>query len=207
MTSAPDSAKTENEITIPDDSIKKIDSTLTGISIKTDSVFVKKKSTYEIDPKKSVWYSVLCPGLGQFYNRRYWKLPIVAAGIVSITYSISWNNKYYEAYTKAYRDITDNDDKTDSYKDLLPKGATFSNSYLTTVLKNRQKKYRRQRDLSLIAAGGFYLLCILDAYVDAQLYDFDISDDLTIKAHPAKHINLNTNNPLDNYEISLIYNF
>lgn len=138
------------------------------------------KTLYKPDPSKAIWYSALCPGMGQLYNRRYWKLPIVAAGIVGISYAINWNSKYYVAYTNAYRDISDNNPATQSYLKLLPPGYEFNTSQLTNVLRNRQQKYRRTRDLSYISAVGLYLICILDAYVDAHLYDFDISPDLSI---------------------------
>jgi hypothetical protein len=150
-----------------------------------DTINIHAKDTilqkiYKPDPSKAVWYSALCPGLGQLYNRRYWKLPIIGAGVVGLAYAISWNSKYYNAYTNAYRDISDNDPNTTSYLKLLPKGSSYDVTTLTTVLKNRQQAYRRTRDLSFVSAVGLYLLCLLDAYVDAQLYDFDISPDLSI---------------------------
>ena len=139
------------------------------------------REIYKPDPKKAIWYSALCPGLGQLYNRRYWKLPIVGAGIVGMAYAIGWNGKYYNAYTNAYRDIADNDPNTKSYLALLPKGTNnYNDAQLTTILKNRQQIYRRYRDLSIIGAVGVYLFCLIDAYVDAQLYDFDITPDLSI---------------------------
>lgn len=137
------------------------------------------KAIHKPDPSKAIWYSALCPGLGQLYNRRYWKLPVIAAGIAGISYAINWNSKYYVAYTNAYRDISDNNPTTESYLKLLPPGYEFNTSQLTNILKNRQQKYRRTRDLSYISAVGLYLICILDAYVDAHLYDFDISPDLS----------------------------
>jgi len=141
----------------------------------TDSLVV-----YKPDPQKAIWYSALCPGLGQLYNRRYWKLPIVAAGIVGMAYGISWNQKYYTAYTNAYRDISDDNPNTKSYLDLLSNTTGgYNTSQLTTVLKNRQQSFRRSRDLSIIGAVGIYLVCLIDAYVDAQLYDFDISPELS----------------------------
>jgi len=141
----------------------------------TDSLAV-----YKPDPQKAIWYSALCPGLGQLYNRRYWKLPIVAAGIVGMAYGIGWNQKYYTAYTNAYRDISDDNPNTKSYLDLLSSSAgSYDTSQLTTILKNRQQSFRRSRDLSIIGAVGVYLVCLIDAYVDAQLYDFDISPDLS----------------------------
>lgn len=153
--------------------------------LRTDSNSFQAKDTnlqkiYKPDPAKAVWYSALCPGLGQLYNRRYWKLPIIGAGVVGVAYAIGWNSKYYNVYTNAYRDISDNNPNTTSYLKLLPKGSSYDVTTLTTVLKNRQQAYRRTRDLSFVSAVGLYLICLLDAYVDAQLYDFDISPDLSI---------------------------
>ena len=133
------------------------------------------------DSNKALWFAALCPGLGQIYNRRYWKLPIVAGGIVGVSYAISWNGKYYEAYTYAYRDLIDGDPNTNYFKELIPPGASYSESQLQTVFKNRQQSFRRQRDLSIIVGVGLYLICLLDAYVDAELFTFDISDDLSFE--------------------------
>lgn len=157
--------------------VNKFSDTITSLSVDTASVKI-----YKPDPQKAIWYSALCPGLGQLYNRRYWKLPIVGAGVVGIAYAIGWNGKYYTAYTNAYRDIADDNPNTNSYLDLLPKGYTDYNiSQLTTLIKNRQQIYRRYRDLSIIGAVGVYLICMIDAYVDAQLYDFDMSPDLSFR--------------------------
>jgi len=166
------------------DSITTIAVKATNIQLNTENIAAivvdtTKLVIYKPDPKKAVWYSALCPGLGQLYNRRYWKLPFIGAGIVGLAYAIGWNSKYYDAYTNAYRDIADNDPKTTSYLKLV-RSRNYNVSQLTTVLKNRQETFRRSRDLSYIGAAGVYLLCILDAYVDAQLYDFDISPDLSI---------------------------
>jgi hypothetical protein len=155
--------------------------------IQADSVFtpLPDSMVYKPNPTKAIWYSALFPGLGQLYNKRYWKLPVVAAGVVGISYAIGWNSKYYVAYTNAYRDISDTNPQTTSYLDLLPPGTTtFNTGQLTTILKNRQQKYRRSRDLSYIGAVGLYIICILDAYVDAELYDFDISPDLSLSPLP-----------------------
>ncbi|MCK9311793.1 MAG: DUF5683 domain-containing protein [Bacteroidales bacterium] len=161
----------------PDTLVNKLPDTTTSISADTASVRI-----YKPDPQKAIWYSALCPGLGQLYNRRYWKLPIVGAGVMGIAYAIGWNGKYYTAYTNAYRDIADDNPNTDSYLDLLPKGYTGYNiAQLTTLVKNRQQTFRRYRDLSIIGAVGVYLICMIDAYVDAQLYDFDMSPDLSFR--------------------------
>jgi len=171
-------ALTTDSLIIP---IYGLEKNLLPDTAKALSVDTISREIYKPDPKKAIWYSALCPGLGQLYNRRYWKLPIVGAGIVGMAYAIGWNGKYYNAYTNAYRDIADNDPNTKSYLALLPKGTNnYTEAQLTTVLKNRQQIYRRYRDLSIIGAVGVYLFCLIDAYVDAQLYDFDISPDLSI---------------------------
>ncbi len=133
------------------------------------------------DSNKALWFAALCPGLGQIYNRRYWKLPIVAGGIVGVSYAISWNGKYYTAYTLAYRDLIDNDPSTNYFNEILPPGAHYSESQMQTLFKNRQQSFRRQRDLSIIVGVGLYLICLLDAYVDAELFTFDISDNLSFQ--------------------------
>lgn len=161
---------------------------------------------YKPSPTKAIWYSALCPGLGQLYNRRYWKLPIIGAGIVGIAYAISWNSKEYNAYTNGYRDISDNNPKTTSYTKLLPAGTTvetYGTEYLTSFLKNRQQSYRRYRDISYICAVGLYFICMLDAYVDAQLYDFDISPDLTVMPQTSSPFFSGTKN----IGFSLAFNF
>jgi len=161
---------------ISDDLTIHLPDTAKVVSADTSSLVV-----YKPDPQKAIWYSAICPGLGQLYNRRYWKLPIVGAAIVGVAYAIGWNQKYYNAYTNAYRDISDEDPNTKSYMNLLPASYTESDALqLSTVFKNRQQIYRRSRDLSFIGAVGVYLICMIDAYVDAQLYDFDISPDLSL---------------------------
>lgn len=141
-------------------------------SLATDSVFCP-------DSNKALWLSALCPGLGQIYNRSYWKLPIIAAGTVGITYAIRWNDKYYNAYTDAYHDLLDDDPTTNYFEKIVP--PSYAGSQLNTLLKNRQQQFRRQRDLCIIIAAGLYLVNMLDAYVDAELFNFDISDDLSFE--------------------------
>lgn len=148
------------------------------MAINPDTATIAASDTAEFKPvtQKSLWYAALFPGLGQIYNRRYWKLPIVAGGAVGITYAITWNNKYYEAYTYAYRDLNDNDPNTNYHIKLLGEDAASKSSLIT----NRQQTFRRQRDLSIIIGVLFYGLCVLDAYVDAELFNFDITDDISL---------------------------
>lgn len=147
------------------------------------------------DPSRTTWLAVIVPGLGQIYNRSYWKLPIVYGAFMGCAYAISWNGRMYDDYKEAYRDIlTDAELSTDparSYNAILPPGYTIESmggrSQYTSTLNSRQNRYRRYRDLSIAATIGVYILSIIDAYVDAQLFDFDISPDLSLNIEPQLH--------------------
>lgn len=144
------------------------------------------------DPMKAVWLSALVPGLGQIYNRRYWKLPIVIGGFMGLTYAVSWNGRYYTDYSQAYRDVMDSDPTTDSYINFLPynrrndKEWIESNTeWLKSAMKRKKDFYRRNRDLCIISMIGVYVVAMIDAYVDAQLYHFDITPDVSMHLLPA----------------------
>jgi len=141
-------------------------------------------------PKKATIYSAILPGLGQAYNKKYWKIPIIYAGFGTIGYFIGWNNGFYGTYKQAYSDLTDDDPDTDSYLDLdatqyydLENPTDFNN--FKSGLSKQSDYYRRNRDLLIISMIGFYGLNIIDASVDAHLFDFDISEDLTLNWQPA----------------------
>lgn len=142
---------------------------------------------FKPNPTKAVIYAAIFPGLGQIYNRKYWKLPIVYGGFLGFTYAITWNGRYYTDYSNGFKDITDEDPATDSWKNFLPYGQdpeTVDKEWLTTVMKRRKDFYRRYRDLSIIGTVAMYALSIVDAYVDAQLFDFNISPDLSMRVEP-----------------------
>ncbi len=162
--------------------------------LKNKKAISKKGSTehetFKPDPVKVVWMGAIIPGLGQIMNRRYWKVPIVYAGFAGCAYAISLNATRYEKYKLAYRDISDINDLTNSYLSLLPEGYTIDNypggkSGLEGNLKSFYEQYRRYRDLSIILSIGYYALTLVEAYVDAQLFDFDISPDLSMQIRPA----------------------
>lgn len=144
------------------------------------------------NPSRATWLAVVFPGAGQIYNRSYWKLPIVYGALMGCAYAITWNQSMYSDYKTAYRDILlDTElstDPTRSYNAILPKGYTIQSmggrSQYTNTLKNKQSSYRRYRDISVVVTVGVYILSIIDAYVDAQLFDFDISPDLSLNVSP-----------------------
>jgi hypothetical protein len=145
------------------------------------------KSTFQPDAQKSVWLAAVVPGLGQIYNRQYWKVPIIYGGALGLAYGITWNDRMYVDYRKGYVDLMDKDPSSNYYEYLLPEGVVLDNSnrdYYTRVIKTKLDNYRRNRDLCIIASAVFYLLTIIDAYVDAQMFDYDISSDLSLEVVP-----------------------
>lgn len=139
---------------------------------------------FKPDPKRATWYALVCPGLGQIYNRSYWKLPILYGGILTFTYFLGWNNRMYNEYHNAYRDILDNDPTTKSYENLINTNYNGTQSWLQQTLKSKTTRYRRYRDLSTFGLVAFYMVSVIDAFVDAHLYDFTVTDDLSMKVEP-----------------------
>lgn len=153
------------------------------------SHFDSIRTLFKPDPMKAVWMGAIIPGYGQIYNRKYWKLPIVYGGFLGCAYAIAWNGTRYSDYKTAYRDIIDKDPNTNYFMDILPEGYTLASlggvSQYTRTLQTKQNTFRRYRDLSIIITAVFYGLTLVDAYVDAQLYDFDISPDLSMYITPS----------------------
>ena len=138
-------------------------------------------------PTKALWLSLVLPGAGQIYNRKYWKLPIIYGGFLGCAYALTWNQMMYRDYSQAYLDIMDDDPNTKSYLDMLPPryDITGREDQFKKIFKRKKDFYRSYRDLSAFCFIGVYLLSVVDAYVDAQLSEFDISPDLSMKVEPA----------------------
>ena len=165
--------------------IDAVDSLL--VATPSDSFFASSER-FRPTPRKAVLYSAIFPGMGQVYNRKYWKLPILYGGFVGFTYAITWNNGLYRDYLGSYQDIMDSNPETNRWHDLLPYGRdpeTIDQKWFTDVLQKRKDYYRYYRDLSIIGTVALYMLAMVDAYVDAQLFDFDMSTDLSMQLAPA----------------------
>ena len=136
-------------------------------------------------PAKATIYSTLVPGLGQIYNKKYWKVPVIYSGLVSMAYLLEFNNRQYNKYRTDYNLATDDNTANDP---------VYVNGYKpsSTLLKNYRDSYRRNRDLSVIVMLGVYALNIIDANVDANFYDFDIGDNLALKVEPMVNYAINT---------------
>lgn len=180
-----------------------------NFAFKPDSVQLVDASQLEVDtlpavawrpdPIRAVWLGAICPGLGQMYNRSWWKVPIVYGALMGCGYAVMINQQSYQEYKQAYIDLYNDyhseggvsDDLTRSYNAILPNGYDISrmggaSSYIDK-LQNWQNSYRRYRDLSIVVTIVVYALSLVDAYVDAQLFDFDISPDLSMQIEPALH--------------------
>lgn len=147
----------------------------------------KNWADWKPDPKRAMWLAIVLPGAGQIYNRKYWKLPIIYGGFLGCIYAMRWNNQMYLDYSQAYLDIMDDDPNTKSYTQFLHLGTSINASNeerYKDIFKSRKDRYRRWRDLSFFCMLGVYALSIIDAYVDASLSQFDISDDLSLRLQP-----------------------
>lgn len=145
------------------------------------------KIPFNPSPQRAVWLSALFPGLGQIYNRRYWKLPIVVGGFMGLGYATNWNNNQYQDYVQGYRDLMDSDPNTKSYLDFFPPTVNESDldtEWLKRTFKSRRDYFRRNRDLCIICLVALYLVCMVDAYIDASMAHFDISPNLSLDMSP-----------------------
>ena len=168
------------------------------IEISNDSLQVVTPPNPKVirSPKKASIYAALFPGLGQIYNRKYWKLPIVYGGYAGLIYVLGWNNNQYKDFFQGYRIIAAHTSTADmkleerNFLDNLIKNPSISLdnpstfTYISTQLKSGKDYYRRSRDLTIIGIAALHVLSIIDASVDANLFDFDISDDLSMRIEP-----------------------
>ncbi len=149
------------------------------ISAQTDTTFVELPDSIrekEHSPTKATIMSAVLPGLGQFYNKKYWKIPIIYAGFGVMGYFIYFNASEYATYKYAYIESS-HGTKNGTYSDLV-------NHYTTAELLSAREYYNRNLEISCLLTAVWYALNILDATVDAHLYTFNISDKLSMKIEP-----------------------
>ena len=132
-------------------------------------------STYRAQhkPNKATFMSSLVPGLGQYYNQKYWKIPIIYGGFTGLIYYASYNNYVYKKYRQDYKWATDPDPNIQK-----------KSKYPAANTERLKDTWRRYRDICFIGIGALYLLQVIDANVDAHFFDFTIDKDLSIKADP-----------------------
>jgi len=137
--------------------------------------------------------AIALPGLGQIYNRKYWKVPLVYAGFTALVAAVSLNATGYNKYMKAYQDFTDKIVATNSYLKIIKNvdPSTYdpvinpgTYSWYKDRMLNQIDYYKKYRDLSYIGIAAWYLVTVLDANVDASLFNYDVKDDLELKVEP-----------------------
>ena len=139
------------------------------------SVFSQVKS-----PKKAAIYSAILPGTGQVYTKKYWKVPIIYAGILSSAYYINENNKKYNLYKSAAINSINNNSSNQIVN---------GNDYSYSELKILKDYYRRNREISYFSFIAVYVLNVVDASVGAHLYHFNVSDDISLNITPFSNFN------------------
>jgi len=189
-----------------------------GSAQDTLSVYQPDETLFSPDPVRATMLAVALPGMGQIYNKKYWKAPIVYLGFGGVAYSINFFSSHYSEYMAAYQDLSDNVAETDSYLELIPADPStydrmvYPNSYSASLesqykdaLLTKMDYFKKYRDFSYIGIGLWYLLTILDAHVDACLFNYDISDNLGVDIVPLTSVQ--TNNFQAGVNVSLKYKF
>lgn len=163
----------------------------------TLSINRQENVVFNPDPVKATMFAAVFPGLGQIYNKKYWKLPIVYIGFGAAAYAVHYTSSMHTQYIKAYQDLSDNIAETNSYLDIIVSDPSkydrmnYPDTY-SPSLESQYKDailtkidfYRKYRDYSYVAVGLWYLITILDAHVDACLFNYDISDNLSLELVP-----------------------
>ncbi|MCL6272861.1 DUF5683 domain-containing protein [Muricauda sp. 2012CJ35-5] len=171
-----------------------------GITL--DDVTYEKKRINPLAPSKAAFYSAILPGLGQIYNKRYWKAPIVWGAIGTAVYTYSFNNTEYnrarDAFKRRRAGFTD-----DEFYDINGDGQGPDLSL--EALQDAQERAQRDRDLSLLISIALYALNIIDANVDAHLKQYNVDDNLSVDFKPYLDLNPFTSNP--NYGMALVIKF
>ena len=164
-------------------------------------------NTWKPNPQRALWLAMVLPGAGQIYNRKFWKLPIIYGGFMGCIYALTWNNMMYKDYSQAYLDLMDDDPGTASYNKFLHLGKQIQTKAdeerYKKIFKSRKDKYRRWRDMSFFVMLGVYAFSVIDAYVDAELSQFDISKDLSLTVEPAVMPNHNGGDWLDSQSLGV----
>lgn len=192
----------EEQDSIPKTEIDSVQADLAkkGVVLKDSVSFKKAKKEFNpLAPSKAAFYSAVLPGMGQIYNKRYWKAPIVWGAIGGSVYMYIYNNDQYQRFRTAFirRQAGFTDDEFNG-EGTLP-------LFDVERLEYQQERFQSDRDLWLVAAIALYALNIVDANVDAHLKQFNIDDDLSIDFEPYLDLNQVTNSP--NYGMALIIKF
>lgn len=171
-------------------------------TITVDSIIEIKSPYNPLSPAKAAFYSAVLPGLGQAYNKRYWKIPIVYGGLATGIYFYTTNNKEYNRYRDAYKSRLAGLKTDEFYFD--PQGNLLTTPRVTTEgLERGQKFYRKNKEISLLVTLGIYALNIIDANVDAHLMQYNVDENLSL----APHFKINEIDATSNLGLTLNFKF
>lgn len=150
--------------------------------IAADSISEIREPINPLAPAKAAFYSAILPGLGQAYNKKYWKIPIVWGAIGTGVYFYISNNKEYHRYRDAYKSRLAGFTNDEFYFDS--KGNQLTSPRVTTEgLERGQKFYKKNKEISLLVTLGLYALNIIDANVDAHLLQYNVDENLSLAPH------------------------
>ena len=165
----------------------------------------KRENINPLAPSKAAFYSAILPGLGQVYNRRYWKVPIVLGAIGTGVYVYIFNDNEYDRFRSAFKrrraGFTDDEFYDINNSGIVPGEPDLSDQ----ALQDAQERFQRDRDLALLITIGLYALNIIDANVDAHLKQFNVDDNLGMEIKPYLEYNPVTADP--NYGLALTVKF
>jgi len=148
--------------------------------------------------KKATWMSVAVPGLGQAYNKKYWKIPVIYGLLGTFGYFAHKNEQEYIFYRNAYKDRVEGVTVQD------PNSSVYSEMLTDEDLKSEMKRWERNRNFNYIGIFLTYIANIVDASVDANLFYYDISDDLSFKVDP---VLINTSNTTSTLGVKCRFSF
>jgi len=160
-----------------------------------ESEVVVVDTSYHHSPKKATWMSAILPGSGQFYNKKYWKIPVIYVAGGAMTYTAITYSAGYHEYKNAYNHLYENPDDPKNPDDTSNRMEGYE-AYDLDQLRSIKDDYRYYRDLSIIGLFLLYTLNIVDATVDGYFYDYDVSNNLTLHVEPqisAPYFNKNNN--------------
>lgn len=151
---------------------------LDSTSVVSESISYDTTMSEIHDPHKATIFSLIIPGAGQIYNKKYWKIPIIYAGFGVFMYFIKFNDNEYKKYREAYYHSITNDGTE-------PPVNEYEEKYNSDQLLSAKNDYRRNRDLTYILTGLWYILNVVDATVDAHLFNWNVDENLSIRMEPA----------------------
>lgn len=142
-------------------------------------------------PEGALWRTAAVPGWGQYYNRQYYKIPFVYAGLAGLAFRIYRSQQLYRLFDRAHlyglgeeREGENPYTQYESQFNKVKEDVFLGETVRLSEVRNQRDEFRRKRDLAILGAGLFYVLTLLDAYVSAHLLTFDVDEELAVRVRP-----------------------